>query len=201
MDGFWAFEMERRGAAEVLAIDVGYSETDHRIHRRQNRSEARGQRRPGETFNALAELLGSRATFRELNIYDLRPADVGKFDLVFVGYMLHQLRDPLRALEAVREVCRGSVIVLDQIMFFRSLFSRAPLAQFGARRDFDEWFYFNAAGLQRVVEFAGFRVVAVSPFLYYRRGSGVKLSELSLGTILKYTFGGAACSLAVRGEV
>lgn len=201
MDGFWAFEMERRGAGEVLAIDVGDSEKDNLFHHRRSRSRSGERRQPGQTFNVLAELLGSRAKFQEMNIYDLRPEAVGKFDLIFVGYLLHQLRDPLRALEAVREVCRGSVIVLDQILFFRSLFSRAPLAQFGARRDFDEWFYFNAAGLQRVVEFAGFRVAGVSPFLYYRRGPGVKLSELSLGTILKYTFGGAACSLAVRGEV
>jgi hypothetical protein len=90
---------------------------------------------------------------------------------------------------------------LDEIMFFHSLFSREPLARFGARRDFDEWFYFNAPGLQRVVEFAGFRIAATSPFLYYRRGPGVKLSDLSLWTILRYTLGRAACSLAVRGEV
>jgi hypothetical protein len=36
------------------------------------------------------------------------------------------LRDPLRALEVVRDVCRGCVIVLDEIMFFHSLLSRAP---------------------------------------------------------------------------
>jgi hypothetical protein len=86
-------------------------------------------------------------------------------------------------------------------MFFRSIFSREPLARFGARRSFSEWFYFNAVGLQRVVEFAGFRVAGASPFLYYRRGPGVKLSDLSLWTILKYTLGRAACSLAVRGEL
>ncbi|HXV98076.1 MAG TPA: class I SAM-dependent methyltransferase [Anaerolineae bacterium] len=200
-DGFWAFEMERRGAGEVLAIDVDYAQMDTPYHLRERQSSLSHSQQPGETFNVLAEMLGSKATFKRLNIYDLKRAEVGQFDVIFVGYILHQLRDPLRALEIVRDVCRGCVIVLDEIMFFRSVFSREPLARFGARRDFSEWFYFNAAGLRRVVEFAGFGVAASSPFLYYRRGPGVKLSELSLWTILKYTLGRAACSLAVRGEV
>jgi tRNA (mo5U34)-methyltransferase len=200
-DGFWAFEMERRGASEILAIDVAYSEMDIPYHLQVNRSTSVQQRPPDETFNLLAGLLGSKARFKPLNIYDLNPAEVGQFDVIFVGYMLHQLRDPLRALEIVRSVCRGCVIVLDEVMFFHSIFSREPLARFGARRNFSEWFYFNQAGLQRVVEFAGFRVTATSPFLYYRRGPGVKLTDLSLGTILKYTLGRAACSVAVKGEV
>jgi tRNA (mo5U34)-methyltransferase len=200
MDGFWAFEMERRGAGEVLAIDVPASEQDIQPQRRRNLHQ-RNQKQVGDTFHALVDLLGSRARFQTLNIYDLSPETVGLFDLVFVGYMLHQLRDPLRALEAVRGICRGSIIVLDPIMFYRSLLFREPLASIGARRDFDDYFYFNAAGLRRVVELAGFRVASASPFLYYRRGPAVKLSDLSLTTILKYSIGRAACSLAVRGEV
>jgi hypothetical protein len=47
---------------------------------------------------------------------------------------------------------------------------------------------------------AGFRVSATSPFLDDRRGPGVKLSDLSLGTMLRYALDRAACSLAVRGE-
>jgi tRNA (mo5U34)-methyltransferase len=198
MDGFWAFEMERRGAGEILAIDVPYSENDTKPERRAELVQ-RNHRKAGETFNVLVDLLGSKAKYQTLNIYDLNPDTVGMFDLVFVGYMLHQLRDPLRALEAVRSVCRGSVIVLDQILFYRSLWMRDPVATVGARRDYDDYFYFNAAGLRRVVEMAGFHVAGVSPFVYYRRGPAVKLSDLSLATILKYSLGRAACSLAVRG--
>jgi tRNA (mo5U34)-methyltransferase len=200
MDGFWAFEMERRGAGEVLAIDVPHSEQDVQPQRRRNLAQ-RNHRQVGDTFRVLVDLLGSKARFQTLNIYDLSPEAVGMFDLVFVGYILHQLRDPLRALEAVRTVCRGSLIVIDPILFYRSLLFREPLATIGARRDFDDYFYFNAAGLRRVVELAGFQVVDVSPFLYYRRGPAVKLSDLSLATILKYALGRAACSLAVRGDV
>jgi tRNA (mo5U34)-methyltransferase len=200
-DGFWAFEMERLGASEVVAVDVPYSETDAPYYRRAGLAGRPGHWKQGETFGVLRELRGSRALFQMKNIYDLRPQEVGTFDVVFVGYMLHQLRDPARALEATRGVCRGSVIVLDQIMYFRSLLSREPLARFAARPGYMDWFTFNAAGLRRIVELAGFRVVSSSPFLYYRAGPGVKQADISLRTKLKYSLGRAACSLAVRGEV
>lgn len=198
-DGFWAFEMERRGAGEVLAIDIADEDGDRRWERRLQ-GACPGAWRPGETFAVAAECLGSKARFQQLNVYDLAPERVGTFDLVFAGYMLHQVRDPLRALAAMRSVCTGSVIVLDAILFFRSLLSRAPLAMVGARRDYDDWCYFNAAGLRRVVALAGFRVTADSGFVYYRPGPGVKVAELPLTTRLRYALGGAACSLAVRGE-
>jgi hypothetical protein len=35
----------------------------------------------GDTFRLAAELLGSRATLLDRNVYDLDPADVGTFDL------------------------------------------------------------------------------------------------------------------------
>jgi tRNA (mo5U34)-methyltransferase len=211
-DGFWAFEMERRGASEVLGIDIEEQAGDSRWERRHGRAQPAGNApggvasgynrwRAGETFALAAECLGSRARFEVLNAYDLSPERVGLFDLVFAGYMLHQVRDPLRALEAMRAVCTGSVIVLDAVLYFRSVFSRAPLAEVGARRGHDDWHYFNAAGLRRVVELAGFRVSGDSGFVYYRPGPGVKAADLPLGTRLRYGLGRAACSLAVRGVV
>jgi hypothetical protein len=198
--------MERRGAGEVLAIDIEDRAGDQRWERRQSANQRgsgavdHNRWRPGETFALAAECLGSRARFETLNVYDLTPERVGTFDLVFAGYMLHQLRDPLRALEAVRSVCTGSVIVLDAVLYFRSLLSRAPLAEVAARRGYDDWFYFNAAGLRRVVELAGFRLAADSGFVYYRPGPGVKPAEISVGTRLRFGLGRAACSLAVCGE-
>ena len=95
----------------------------------------------------------------------------------------------------------GSVVVLDEILYFHSLLTDQPLARFGHRRDFSEWWYFNAAGLKRAVEFSGFRVGRASPYLYYRRGPGVKSGELSLRTRFRSAFLRGACSLAVRGDV
>ena len=50
-----------------------------------------------------------------------------------MGYVLQMLRDPLRGLEAVRGVCRGSLILLDTVSLPLSLLP-APLARLNARR-------------------------------------------------------------------
>ena len=94
-DGFFAFEMERRGAS-VLAVDY-------------TRSDATG-------FALAAELLGSRVEHRLDNVYNLKPQAYGDFDLVlFLGVVYH-LRDPVRALDAIRSVCRpGGLLFVESV--------------------------------------------------------------------------------------
>ena len=59
MDGFWAFELERRGASEVLAIDVLDAGRLDRFA--SDRRQGQQQRRPSErNFALAAELLGSQ---------------------------------------------------------------------------------------------------------------------------------------------
>src|SRR5690349_3962889 len=70
-DGFWAFEMERRGAGEVLALDTAERGRDVPPHLRRSQSGHPDARPPGDNFRVLARLLGSRAEFRCLNAYDL----------------------------------------------------------------------------------------------------------------------------------
>src|SRR5256885_8227124 len=154
MDGFWAFELERRGAAEVLAIDAPV--TDHALLKwRPGPIPERPDR--GETFRAAADLLGSRAEYRDLNVYDLDPADVGEFDVVTMGFVLQMLRDPLRGLEAVRTVCRGHLILLDTVSRPISLLP-SPIARLDARRDGREFFVFNPRGMRKALELSGFQV-------------------------------------------
>ena len=94
---------------------------------------------------------------------------MGLFDVIVMGYVLQMLRDPLRALEAVRRVCRGQVILLDTIS--RPLeFLPAPLARLDARRDGSEWFVLNRRGLRKALELAGWTVEATTPVLRDRPG-------------------------------
>jgi len=51
---------------------------------------------------------------------------VGEFDLVVMGYVLQMLRDPLGALEAVRRVCRGRMILLETISRLLDLLPALP---------------------------------------------------------------------------
>jgi tRNA (mo5U34)-methyltransferase len=94
-DGFFAFEMERRGAS-VLAID--YTPADD------------------TGFAVAAELLKSRVEHLLLNVYHLDPAMHGWFDVVlFLGVVYH-LRDPVRALDAIRSVCRpGALLFVESV--------------------------------------------------------------------------------------
>jgi tRNA (mo5U34)-methyltransferase len=84
-DGYFAFELERRGAA-VVAIDF-----------------------VPETYTGFATartILGSQAEYRMDNVYNLTPESYGAFDVVLFLGVLYHLRKPLAALDAIRSVMR-----------------------------------------------------------------------------------------------
>src|SRR4051812_40716826 len=81
-DGYWAFEFERRGAAEVVALDVGsIGECDLQPQLRARTDPAILQQRTGTGFNLVKQALDSRVRREELSVYDLSPERVGRFDL------------------------------------------------------------------------------------------------------------------------
>jgi tRNA (mo5U34)-methyltransferase len=110
-DGFWAFEMERRGA-EVVALDVTDPGALDWPPRR--RFEAATERPRGEGFRLAREALGSSVEGVELSVYDLRPDELGTFDVVFCGSVVMHLRDQLLALERIASVCRGTFVSAEE---------------------------------------------------------------------------------------
>jgi tRNA (mo5U34)-methyltransferase len=160
-DGFWAFEMERRGADEVVAVDLldpGAWDWPHGSDAAV--VDAIGQRKAGGSgFEVARDALGSSVERRELSVYDLDPDDIGTFDFVYVGSLLLHLRDPVRALERARSVCRGEALLVDAIDgTLSTLFPRRPMAGLdGKGRPW--WWKPNVAGLVRMVEAAGFEVL------------------------------------------
>ena len=111
-DGFWAFEMERRGAAEVVALDLDDErELDWPPRRRP---ETFPDQRRGDGFRLAKEVYGSNVQRVVCNIYDADPADLGAFDLVFCGMVLIHLRDQLLALERIARLCRGTFISAEE---------------------------------------------------------------------------------------
>jgi hypothetical protein len=133
------------------------------------------------------------------DVMDLRPDDVGRFDLVMVGYVLQMVRDPVGALQAVRSVCRGHVIALDTVSAPLSLLP-APLARLDARRGGAEWFVFNRAGLAKAVHLAGFEVEAVTRVLRDRPGPAVAGEPLPAARRARHALGLLGRSAAVRGR-
>lgn len=161
-DGFWAFEMERRGAREVLALDI----LDPRAWDWPPGSDeavvaAIGRRKgSGTGFEVAREALGSSVRRLELSVYDLDPEEHGLFDVVYLGSLLLHLRDPVRALERVRSVCSGSAVICDAVDApLTELHRRSAVASLDGRGR-PWWWKPNLAGLVRMVEAAGFAVVA-----------------------------------------
>lgn len=113
-DGFWAFELERRGA-EVVAIDLPtVADLDWPRGARDIVTAEALDLDQGEAFSMAALALGSKVDRRACSVYDLDPEELGHFDLVFVGDVLLHLRDPLAALVSVRRVSGDKLIVMDR---------------------------------------------------------------------------------------
>ncbi len=96
-DGFWAFEMEKRGAT-VVALDLdSEAALDWPPRRRHPNLDAVR----GAGFRIAAEQLGSAVERVVLSVYDATPERLGTFDLVLCGSVLIHLRDQLLALERI----------------------------------------------------------------------------------------------------
>ncbi len=130
-DGFWAFEMERRGA-EVTALDVDDERELDWPPRRRPKSFPATPR--GEGFRLAKEMLGSSVERVSCNLYEAFSSELGEFDLVFCGSILIHLRDQLLALERIAGLCRGTLIVAEE---YDQLLNRLPfaLARYRADRD------------------------------------------------------------------
>jgi tRNA (mo5U34)-methyltransferase len=82
-DGFFSFEMERRGAS-VVAID--FVPEDY------------------TGFAIAKKILGSSVEYRMDNAYNLSPGAYGKFDVVLFMGVLYHLRNPMAGMDAIRSV-------------------------------------------------------------------------------------------------
>jgi tRNA (mo5U34)-methyltransferase len=162
-DGYLAFEMERRGAAEVVATDIA----DHNmwdwpaVMREESPAAlaALAGEQKGEGFRIAAEALKSSVKKVAVNIYDLSPADIGTFDVVVCGSLMLHLRDPVRALEAVRKVCSGKFLSAETIdLWLDRISPRKPAARLNHNMPLCQWWLPNRAGHRQMLTSAGFAV-------------------------------------------
>lgn len=200
-DGFWAFEMERRGAAEVVAVDVpDPARWDWPPGSTTEALEAIGSRKGGgRGFEIARNALGSRVTRLDRSVYDLKESDLGTFDLVYLGSLLVHLRDPIRAIERLRDVCRGMMLVVDGIDPWLSLlFPRQPVAAVDALGR-PWWWYPNVAALRRWVEVGGFQLSGRPKKIYMPPGKGQPLASFK-PKLLRSHEGRHALVVAYRGD-
>jgi tRNA (mo5U34)-methyltransferase len=162
-DGHLAFELERRGASVVIATDIpSHDDWDWPFRQRRasdrNLSQLAGEQK-GAGFQIAKEILDSAVEREWVSVYELSPERLGTFDVVVCGSLLLHLRDPIRALEAIRGVCDGWFMSCEQIdLTLTAMHPRAPVARFDGTSDSLHWWTANAAGHRRMLESAGFRV-------------------------------------------
>jgi tRNA (mo5U34)-methyltransferase len=153
-DGYWAFEMERRGAAEVVGLDLD----DERLldWPPRRRPEKFNDVPRGAGFRLAKELFDSKVERVVCSIYDATPEELGSFDLVFCGSVLIHLRDQLLALERIASVCRGTLISAEP---YDPLTRLLPVAVSRYRADVDSDVVFwrpNPRAWWRMLWTAGF---------------------------------------------
>ncbi len=167
-DGFWAFELERRGAASVTAIDIedprrwdwppqafaGAAGVERLAYLESFKSKGAG-------FALVKEALGSNVERRDVSVYELDPDEHGPFDLAFLGSLLLHLRDPVRALDRIRSVLApdGELVLAETIEWLPSLLRpRTPTARLEGLNE-SWWWQPNVAAVRRMAQAAGFELI------------------------------------------
>jgi tRNA (mo5U34)-methyltransferase len=152
-DGFWSFEFEKRGAAEVIALDVGRRrDLDLCPRVRRRLSEEALNEEFGTGFKAAKEILGSKVRRETLSVYELSPERLGQFDLVHSGSILLHLMNPVKALECMRSVTRSEAMIADCYS------PRLPfkLMRYLGGKDWTAWWAFSLECLKEMICDAGF---------------------------------------------
>jgi tRNA (mo5U34)-methyltransferase len=164
-DGFLAFELERRGAGEVVATDI--PSEDHWdwpvAERSWGPAVARGivGEEKGRGFQVAHRALRSAVERVEVSVYELDPERIGSFDVVVCGSLLLHLRDPVGALERIRAVCSGCVLSVEEINPWLTLaHPRRAVARL--RPMTMQWWVPNLAGHREMLGAAGFAIEAAT---------------------------------------
>jgi tRNA (mo5U34)-methyltransferase len=163
LDGFWAFELERRGA-QVTALDLDRPEDldwPPRLRRAGEERRAQGaELAEGGGFQVARRALGSSVQRSPLSIYDATPDRLGgRFDLVFCGSVLIHLRDPMLALERMAGLCRGRLILAEEYSRALEWVPGIRLAEFRGDSPWMTWWRPSSRTWVAMVRCAGFEDV------------------------------------------
>jgi tRNA (mo5U34)-methyltransferase len=174
--GFFAFELERRGAlvtsVELPSLadwDILSAERDELLGRLAAWLNARSpeeayQRHLDGPFQFCHRVLGSRVRRCYSTVYDLSPARLGRgaFDFVYAGDLLLHTFAPLKALDALARVCSGTLAVtIDTPVPHPDEPLLRYLGAESASADQRTWWAFSPACVRQMLRRLGFRSASV----------------------------------------
>jgi hypothetical protein len=159
-DGFFAFELKRRGAAEVVSLDgesmatLDWQGAPDRQRSEFDMSELR------QRFELVREVTGLDVKRVKGNLYEVGPEQLGQFDLVFLGNVLLHLRNPQAALHALWSVTRGQLISYEPVSFVQSVMHPwSPAATLWNGTPGPMWWTHNFAGHRHLLRVSGFEIL------------------------------------------
>lgn len=148
-DGWFSFELERRGA-EVMAVDCW----------------------DNPRFRQMSAAYNSRVDYRQLDMYELTPRRVGRFDIVLFMGVLYHLKHPLLALERVcalaTELAAVDSFVMREEQYPAEILRRSILEFFETDEmggQTDNWHAFSLPALLGMCRVAGFARVELRSVL------------------------------------
>ena len=148
-DGWFSFEMEKRGAS-VVAVDAVRS----------------------EKFLIARDLLNSKVEFVLSDVYDMNPAELGRFDVILFLGVLYHLKHPLLALEKVCALATDLVCVESYVTDDGKKRDRKPTMEFYEANElcgqFDNWVGPNVACLLSYCRAAGFARSSLESVIHHR---------------------------------
>jgi tRNA (mo5U34)-methyltransferase len=196
-DGFFSFELERRGAKRVVALDeYAWSLDLHAQREYHARMRALGQQEqppeevpglmdpvglPGRAgFDYARGRLGSRVEPVVGDFMTMDLAELGRFDVVLFLGVLYHLKDPFLALRRLRDVTR-TVAVIETVTVQLPGWQDDKLWLFLENteldRDATNWWAPTPAGLTALCRAVGFRQVhvVIEPLLHAPPNDGYTL--------------------------
>ena len=177
-DGLYSFLAERMGSTRVVALDHYVWGVDMSARERYwTECRAAGMlpdhskdltefwrpdlpRQAG--FNFAKEVLGSNVEPVVADFMTTELASLGTFDIVLYLGVLYHVKEPLTALERVRQVTKEVAVIETQALWVEGLETR-PLVDFFAgddvNNDFGTWYVPTLSGLHALCTAAGFSEV------------------------------------------
>ena len=163
--GYLTFEMERRGASEVVSVDLDPGTHEWEVVPFAGRNNDGVIERMAEHMRARQRawwmahrLLGSRARVYYGNAYRL-PEALGRFDVVLIGMMLPHVRDPFRVLEQAAARSSDTIIVTQQAPAEKLAYAFFMPDPVSGQPD-NAWWSMSEACTERMLGVLGFDVVS-----------------------------------------
>lgn len=161
-DGFYSFEAERRGAKRVLAIDsLAWGVSKQPDPSPRWRADGWGSK---VGFELARKALNSKVEEMEMEVLDLSPERIGKFDVVLFLGVLYHMCHPLLAVERVASVTSEQLILETHVDLLRQ---RRPAMAFypgtELNNDWTNWWGPNPAAIEAMLKTVGFQKVTMVP--------------------------------------